>query len=1244
MKIVLDLQGAQSHSRYRGIGRYTLSMARAFAVEAAHHEIWLALNGRTDAASLELLAQFEGLVPRERVVIDALPEGIAGSLPQNQPRIQLAAAAQARFFSGLQADCVWHSSLFEGWGDDFTAALGTGRDDDRHVATLYDLIPLLNPQLHLRDPAYRLWYQRRLALLKRCGLLLAISSSSRNEAIDALQLPPDDVAVVSGAADPLFRPMPADSACWARWQRQWGLAPGFALYAGGYDAHKNVETLLAAWAELPALVRGRHALVLAGRCDAAVAERLRRLGRKLRLPAGSVIFTGALDDDELARLYSSCLLFVAPSLHEGLGLPPLEAMACGAAVIGSNAASLPEVIGRADALFDPRSVASMAAKLHAALTEAGFLDSLREHAAVQTRKFSWPNSARRALAAIERHAEKDAARHRPTRVRPRLIYVSPLPPVRSGIADYSARLLRELDRHYAVEVVVEQPAVMDPWIQANLPVRSLRWFREHADELERVLYHFGNSPFHAHMFDMLQRRAGVVVLHDSWLGAARHWMAQQAGDAEAFERELYASHGYAALRYDLRHGRDATLNAWPVNRDVIDRALGVIVHSDYARRQAALHYGPDAAAKYIELPFPKERTHGDRRSARRLLGIDPADFVICSFGMLAPTKLNHRLLAAWLQSSLADDRRCHLLFVGENHGGDYGSALRATIDAAAGAARIRITGFVSAERYADHLAAADAVVQLRAHSRGETSAAIFDALAQGLPLIVNAHGTAAELPPAAVLTLPDHFSDAELAAALQTLRFDDARRAVLADAAAALMAGHHHPARVAERYRDAIEHFSGSAAAEEQRLLDDLRRRAQAGHEPLQETMLTVMAANRPRLDRPRIYVDVTATACSDRHTGIERVVRGVLSTLLALDQQRYRIEPVRLHEGRYVHAPRYALQLVGHPPLALPEDEVQPRPGDVLLGLDWVADRLPASTAMLDAWRVRGVRMLFVVYDLLPVLQPTWFPQGIADMHAAWLQCIGHYADGLLCISRSVAADLRGWFDRHPPRRRQALPLGYFYPGSDPEATRPSAGLPASAAGLLARLGTVPSFLMVGTIEPRKGHAFVLDAFERLWSSGGASHLVVVGRQGWMCDALAARLRTHAQAGARLVWLEQASDEYLERLYDSAAALVAASEAEGFGLPLVEAARRGLPVLARDIPVFREVAAHFAQFFDGADVASLVDALHAAGRTPGARSLPASGDAVVSWEQTVTHLWEMLGAGNHPQWLPAWSPAMDSA
>ena len=171
-----------------------------------------------------------------------------------------------------------------------------------------------------------------------------------------------------------------------------------------------------------------------------------------------------------------------------------------------------------------------------------------------------------------------------------------------------------------------------------------------------------------------------------------------------------------------------------------------------------------------------------------------------------------------------------------------------------------------------------------------------------------------------------------------------------------------------------------------------------------------------------------------------------------------------------------------------------------------------------------------------------------------------------------------------------------------------------AAEAPLVRQVAARPSFLMVGTIEPRKGHLQALEAFEQLWAAGADINLVIVGREGWkgLADAdrrtlprILSRLRASPELGRRLLWLEGIDDDTLQQVYLASTCLLFPSEGEGFGLPLIEAAHHGLPLLARDLPVFREVAGVHAHYFaglEGADLAAAVRdwlALHAEGRHP---------------------------------------------
>ena len=322
------------------------------------------------------------------------------------------------------------------------------------------------------------------------------------------------------------------------------------------------------------------------------------------------------------------------------------------------------------------------------------------------------------------------------------------------------------------------------------------------------------------------------------------------------------------------------------------------------------------------------------------------------------------------------------------------------------------------------------------------------------------------------------------------------------------------------------------------------------------------------------ILVDLTHVYKGDLRTGIQRVVRSIYGNLQAiLDEKGYEGDV----KGIYL-TPEDNVWLYKYTDTA---EIVVPKENDVFIGLDLNSDIVCAETSgLFNDWKHRGVRTVFVVYDILPIAHPEWWPHGVGLRHQEWLDTVLAVGSSVFCISKTVQAGVQEYYDTtYKGVKDKLITLDYFYLGADIHSSKPSFGIPNNAKKILHELNQRKTFLMVGTLEPRKGHLQVIRTFEELWKNGHNVNLVIVGKEGWMVEGVVKLLRDHAELNKRLFWLDGVSDEYLEKIYKASTCLIAASEGEGFGLPLIEAAQHKIPILARDLPVFVEVAGEHAYF-----------------------------------------------------------------
>ncbi len=336
-----------------------------------------------------------------------LPAGVrVVRIPAHQPATRAAAAEGRRSLRDLWAasramslerfDLVFFPSVYT-----YVPVFGPGRV----LVVIHDVIPEQFPRevFPTRADAVQWWLKLRLARWQAHSVL-TVSEASKQGIMEQFGLAADRIAVISEAADPSFRVLPPDERM-ADILARWSLRHGrFLLYVGGISPHKNLGSLLEAFAQLRRAAAYRDCrLVFAGDYTGDVFysayDDLRRRAAALAVE-DAVVFTGYIDDADLAYVYNAAAALVLPSLLEGFGLPAVEAMACGAPVVANARGALPEVIGSAGVLFRSERPGDLEAALHRVLSDEELRARLRRLGPARAATFTWDRAARETLAAF----------------------------------------------------------------------------------------------------------------------------------------------------------------------------------------------------------------------------------------------------------------------------------------------------------------------------------------------------------------------------------------------------------------------------------------------------------------------------------------------------------------------------------------------------------------------------------------------------------------------------------------------------------------------------------------------------------------------------------------------------------------------------------------------------------------------------------------------------------------------------
>lgn len=697
-----------------------------------------------------------------------------------------------------------------------------------------------------------------------------------------------------------------------------------------------------------------------------------------------------------------------------------------------------------------------------------------------------------------------------------LAYHSPFLPQKSGISHYSSELLSALKAHYDITLVSDETELLDQEFPIITYERFYELMSDESTAFDRVIYNMGNNTKFHKIIYDCSIKHPGVVILHDF------FISGFIGDYHNWDSNNLIK--FISKHYDIKAALEYFFNnyeifekKYPLNLPLIEHSKAVIVHTKQAMDLALKFYKNNDFLNIVpHLRINEEIYKNENKSLLKLNNTR----VYGVFGYLHPLKQNMEILYSWHR--VMNDKNARLFFVGSiSDGQDEYLAKIQNFIKEKNITNAEFIGWADSKIYKEYLQACDICICLRKIHLGEASGVILDSMNYENTIITNFSGF-----DECAIYVPEVSDDGhELdAALLKAYNSDDS----LAKRAKERIIKEHDPDMCAKKIFEITE---------------------RAYSEP-----------KELKCFKNRILVDITYVLINDLQTGISRVVWNELNSLM--QSTTIPIIAVYFNGSTYNSANTFMAKKLGFP-CSLDNEIITPQKGDIFYALDFSVmyrcdPEIPILQAhkngFFDELKKAGGKVFVRVYDLLPLTHPEFFPYHAGELHLRWCELLKDIDATLLAISSRVESDLK----TYGFSKTKTLSLASHFK----EYKK-------------AKKTSEPTFICVGTIEERKGIKAICLAFERLALIGANAKLIIVGRMGRVDDDFRAFLEYGEHKN--IIYKGFCSDDELAELYATSHALIAASYDEGFGLPLIES---GLPVIARDIEVFREVLGDNALYF----------------------------------------------------------------
>ncbi|MEX1029320.1 MAG: glycosyltransferase [Paenibacillaceae bacterium] len=626
------------------------------------------------------------------------------------------------------------------------------------VATLYDIIPYIFKNRYLRDKAFNEEYMKLITNLKNADKILAISQCAKEDMIKHFKVDPNNIDVIYCGIDDCYKKLDLSSNEANETKDIYKISDQYIMCTGGDDDRKNIADLIIAYSKMPKHLIGKYQLVIVCKLSQASEERYYDIASKHNV-RDRVILTNFVPQEHLIMLYNLAYVVAFPSQYEGFGLPVVESMACGTAVLTSNNSSLGEVAEGAAVLVDPFDVNDISRGL-VEILEKSDLNDMVEKGYERIKMFTWEKVAQSTLAAMNSF---NVADRKVISNKKKIAFFTPLPPLQSGISDYSIDILNKLSNYFSIDVYIDKGYRPNCILSDNITIYEHSRFKSKRDEYHDVLFQMGNSEYHIYMIHYLQKYSGTLVLHDYNLHGLLHYMTEKQNDTAKYRELLCEDYDKDFVnKYidDYSSGRiPVKIFELTCNGIVTNYAKKIIVHSDYAKRlllQKDIHRNVKKIFHYADI---KEVLN--KKEMRDKLNIAGDQFVISAFGHIHETKRIMPILQAFSNlSSKHNEIKLYLV-------GKPTSSIKGQIEQYMKQHNLEnkviITGYTDLNVFEEYIDASDICLNLRYPYNGETSGSLMRILSKGKCALLNDLGSFSEIPDNACVKLksPEMLTESE---------------------------------------------------------------------------------------------------------------------------------------------------------------------------------------------------------------------------------------------------------------------------------------------------------------------------------------------------------------------------------------------------------------------------------------------------------------------------------------------------